>query len=240
MFGNQDYQKKDHSKKIQKSKFKTSKKRKTLPNKRISHHNTSKWNYTKDVRQLDQVMNADDTNANIFIPNVPISVVKGFLPPLDFIRNPKSFENLKNRFKAQQTIDPVMVDVNVFTKQITGHEGRHRVYVAEMNGIGSIPVIFTFRDNRGIRTDLDKATEIFNIPKDTLKQSDLKVREKRVEMYKNAQETHLWTTSNPFYNQIKQQDYDRSPEVLERASKMDEELYKLKAERLRKEMEKDN
>ncbi len=240
-----DYQRKDHSKKIQKSKLKNTKKRKLASNKRISHRSPATWNYPKDYREFKQTSYGEDTNANLFMPKVPIWIVKAMIPPLQNIRNEKSLENLKSRFKASQPVDPVQIDVDMEKNQVSSHEGRHRLLTAETYGIGEVPVLFTFRDDRGFRASLEEMIEFLNIPKESLTPSDLQVRDERIVYYDNTQEKYAWTTSNPFYTKLKRQKYtpDRvttikasNSEPISDSERIAEELYKLKRDKLRKEM----
>lgn len=58
--------------------------------------------------------------------------------------NKASIEKLKERFENNMPVDPLILFVDMNTKKVTGHEGRHRAMVCKNVGINKVPVfIFT-------------------------------------------------------------------------------------------------
>jgi len=68
--------------------------------------------------------------------------------PLDErLVNSKSIENLKNRMVNQLPLDPLVLVVDMKTKEVVGHEGRHRARVAMDMGVKIVPVLMLTGSN---------------------------------------------------------------------------------------------
>lgn len=65
-------------------------------------------------------------------------------PLPSYLVNRESIENLKSRFQQNQFVDPLVLCVDMATRKIIGHEGRHRAKVCMEVGVKEVPVlIFT-------------------------------------------------------------------------------------------------
>lgn len=71
----------------------------------------------------------------------PEKFLKLAAPLPDGCINQKSLKNVEDRMKNQLPLDFCVLEVNMKTKTVTGHEGRHRCMAAKKLGIEKVPVL---------------------------------------------------------------------------------------------------
>ena len=83
------------------------------------------------------------------------------VPPVHFF-DKGSLDFIIDKLKKGESLEPLWVDVDPYTGEVTNHEGRHRAASSWILGIEEIPVIIFYRHNYD-RIPLKKA-EKFRIP----------------------------------------------------------------------------
>jgi hypothetical protein len=91
-----------------------------------------------------------------------------YMPPDKFLRlaaplpegafNKEVLKKLEDRMKNQLPIDFCVLEVNMRTKKVTGHEGRHRALTSKRLGIEKIPVLIYTGSEFERTPKWDKAT----------------------------------------------------------------------------------
>jgi len=72
--------------------------------------------------------------------------------------DPKSLERIESRMRNQLPLDFCVLEVDMKTKKVTGHEGRHRCKVAKKLGIDRVPVLIYTGSNFDRVPNWDKNT----------------------------------------------------------------------------------
>lgn len=107
--------------------------------------------YGKPVKPKAKFVIAKDSRAATFRPDSSKLV---YMTPEQYLSlatqthhyDKSSITNLQNRMLNKQEIDPLWFDVDVTTRRVTGHEGRHRALVAQMLGLQKVPVVLYARE----------------------------------------------------------------------------------------------
>lgn len=70
----------------------------------------------------------------------------GFLPYKSQINlSDESLSNIRKAIISEKPIEIPFIDIDIETKQVTNHEGRHRMIVCNELGITRVPVILYFK-----------------------------------------------------------------------------------------------
>lgn len=101
------------------------------------------WKLPKEIKDYSQMFPLYMWDSG-FLVDMNIDFAMSYFPSKDYTYSKRSLEILEKRFKEGLEIDPIFLKVNIDNCEVTSHEGRHRLLVAQKLGITGIPTLIEF------------------------------------------------------------------------------------------------